>query len=418
MRIGMLSQWFDPEPGPAAIPGVLARELARTGHTVSVLTGYPNYPLGTVYPGYTQRWREVSRPAPRISVTRVPLHPSHDGSALGRSMNYASFALSASTSGALRGADALWVYNSPVSVSLPLLLHSRYGRVPYFLHVQDVWPDSLLESGMFPGGAAGRVAARVIDGIVRLTERRAAVIGVISPGVRDLILERHPSADPAKIIYVPNPTDESLFRPTNRVGGDGQDDGAGVDVAPDRPFTVMYVGAIGDVQSLETLLDAAEILAGHDHLRFAVVGDGIARDRLETDARRRGLSSVTFHGRVPKESVPALMASADAQLVSLAASPFLRLTTPSKIASLLASEVPVIGHLDGDGARLLRESGAAVTAAAGDASALASAVLAMHDVGPAGRRAMARRGRRYYEQHLTAQVTAARIVESLEAVAR
>ena len=55
MKIGLLSQWYDPETGPAALPGVYAREFARLGHGISVLTGFPNYPEGQIYPGYKMR---------------------------------------------------------------------------------------------------------------------------------------------------------------------------------------------------------------------------------------------------------------------------------------------------------------------------------------------------------------------------
>ena len=52
MRIGIFSQWYEPEPGPAALPAVLGRALAERGHEVHVLTGFPNYPSGKLAPGY------------------------------------------------------------------------------------------------------------------------------------------------------------------------------------------------------------------------------------------------------------------------------------------------------------------------------------------------------------------------------
>lgn len=412
MKIGVLSQWFDPETGPAAIPGVFAREFVRSGHEVSVLTGFPNYPEGRLYPGYRQRLRGVSS-ADGIQVTRVPLYPSHSASSLGRALNYASFAGSATVLGgsAFREVDAVWVYNSPVSVSFPLFRHTRRGRVPYFLHVQDVWPESLMESGMFPSGTIGRSVARMIRRIVRATENHSAVVGVISPSVRDLIMSRNPTIDPAKIIYVPNPTDEELFQPVSNFP-------VAVDAMREDVFTVMYVGAIGDVQGLDTVLDAARILLSRSDLRFSIVGDGIARERLEREAQDRGLKNIVFHGRIAKELVPETMSTADAQLVSLANSEFLRHTTPSKISSLLASEVPVIGLIAGDGAQLLKDSGAALVVEPGDAEALADAVTRMADMPADERQRMAKSGRSYYIAHLSAAVTGARVVNALKGALR
>lgn len=413
MKLGILSQWFDPEPGPAAIPGVFAKEFVRLGHEVSVLTGYPNYPQGELYAGYRQRIRERSA-EDGVTLNRVPLYPNHSSSSIGRIANYASFAASAATlgAGALKDVEAMWVYNSPVTVSLPLMTHSRRGRIPYFLHVQDLWPDSLIESGMFPQGRIGKVAAAVVRRIVKSTEDHAAAVGVISPSVRKLILERNPDLDPAKIIYVPNPTDEHLFRPVASIRGNGPD------ARKSDVFTVMYVGAIGEVQGLDTVIEVATRLLSHSEIRFSFVGDGISRARLEELARNRRLTNVEFLGRISKERVPEELATGDVQLVSLAESAFLRYTTPSKIASLLASEVPIIGQIAGDGATMLRDSGAALVVAPGDADALTDAVLAMAKMSPQERQSMAVRGRNYYNSNLSAQVAASRVVTALKGSTR
>src|SRR5450755_2089968 len=97
MRALFLTQWFDPEPG--ALRGLpLAKWMRGRGHDVEVVTGFPNYPGGRIYPGYrvAVRQRETMSGVP---VLRVPLYPSHDATIAGRFLNYGSFALSASTIG-------------------------------------------------------------------------------------------------------------------------------------------------------------------------------------------------------------------------------------------------------------------------------------------------------------------------------
>src|SRR6187551_3181899 len=85
MRILYLTQWFEPEP---AFKGLaFAKALVERGHEVEVVTGFPNYPIGKVYPGYRVRayQREV---IDGIVVHRVPLYPSHDRSSFRRGLNY------------------------------------------------------------------------------------------------------------------------------------------------------------------------------------------------------------------------------------------------------------------------------------------------------------------------------------------
>lgn len=411
MKIGMISQWYDPEPGPASLPGVYAREFGGLGHSVKVLTGFPNYPTGNIYHGYRQSFRNTT--VNDIgSITRVPLIPSHDTSALGRVANYVSFAASASLlgAGALRGVDALWVYNSPATVTLPLMVHSAFGKIPYFLHVQDLWPESLIESGMLRGETLKKVAQPLIEKVVSLAERKAAVIGVISPSVRDIILERNGHLA-EKIIYVPNPTDEQMFRPVSELRNE-------LGVFPDPAFfTIMYAGAVGEAQGLATLLNAAvSVQKTHPQVRFRIVGDGNSRKALEARAQDLGLKNIDFVGRVAQNEVPKMMTTADAQLVSLAPADYLRYTTPSKIASLLASRVPIVGHIAGDGAAMIKDSGAGFVVEPGDIAGLAKAVTDLADLGEPARDLMASSGHEYYTRNLSAVSAATKIASSLTRV--
>src|SRR5580704_14063952 len=130
MRLTFLTQWFDPEPG--ALRGLpLARELVRQGFEVEVVTGFPNYPGGRIYPGYRMRpWqREV---VDGVSVLRVALYPSRDRSAVRRIANYGSFALSAGVLGPAltRPADVLYVYHPPPTSGLAAAAFRAVREVP------------------------------------------------------------------------------------------------------------------------------------------------------------------------------------------------------------------------------------------------------------------------------------------------
>src|SRR5258707_5397537 len=98
MRILYATQWFEPDP---ILKGAyFAKLLQERGHDVRVVTGFPNYPEGVLYPGYNLKWlrRDIVQDVP---VDRVPLYPNHSRSVLGRILNYASFAVSLSVYGIL-----------------------------------------------------------------------------------------------------------------------------------------------------------------------------------------------------------------------------------------------------------------------------------------------------------------------------
>src|SRR5207249_10561617 len=93
MKISIISQWFQPEPGTGR-GRPFAKWLHAGGHDVRALTGFPNYPGGRIYPGYKMALLQRERMDP-IEVLRVPLYPSHDQSGARRVASYVSFAAAA-----------------------------------------------------------------------------------------------------------------------------------------------------------------------------------------------------------------------------------------------------------------------------------------------------------------------------------
>lgn len=399
MKIAMVTQWFDPEGGSAAIPGSVARALQARGHEVEVVTGFPNYPHGRLYDGYRIRFRrrEVVR---GVNVTRVPLYPSHDRSPVRRTLNFLSFMLSAATLGAwsVRRSDVVLVYSTPATVGLAGVVLRRLLRRPFVLYIQDLWPDTVTATGMVPARFAGAVE-RVLDAFCRSVYAAAERIAVISPGMRDRLIERGVPADKIDIVY--NWVDEDVFRPVESS-------------ACVNRFEVMYAGNLGDVQGLETALHAVASLADLPDLHLRLVGNGVARPRLEALAESLGIGDrVHFEGVRDVSEMARTMASADVQLVSLSDDPLFHITMPSKIQAILACGQPLISSAPGDAARLTVESGAGLATSAGDVAGLADALRTMAARSPEERGDLGRRGREFYDARLSAAVGAAALEQAL-----
>jgi len=110
--------------------------------------------------------------------------------------------------------------------------------------------------------------------------------------------------------------------------------------------------------------------------------------------------------------MPLFYRQADALFVSLRPDPLFALTVPSKVSSYLAAGLPIIGMLDGEGARVIEEAGAGVTCPAGDSMALAAAVRRLRALPGQTRQAMGETGRCYYE----AEFSFLQIVDQLESL--
>lgn len=387
LRILIVSQYFWPESFRI---NDLALALQERGYEVTVLTGLPNYPSGRLFEGYNW-WKKRHDNFKGISVCRVPLFLRRKGKGWQLALNYLSFVLFGCLLGpwVLRGQDfdAIFVYEpSPVTVGIPAILLRKLKQAPMLFWVQDLWPDSLFATGAIKS----RFILSLIRRMVRWIYRHCDMIPVQSRGFIEPVTRIGGTRE--KIGYFPN-WSEALYQP--------------LQLPPDAPercevpsegFVVMFAGNLGVAQSLETILDAAETLR-EKSVYWVVLGDGRQRPWMEEQISARGLEKVCLLGRRPLETMPAYFSLADAMLVTLRTDPVMMATIPGKIQSYLACARPILGALDGEGAKVIQESGAGFAVASGDAQGLAAAVLKMSEMGEVERQAMGDAAAAYYQKN-------------------
>src|SRR3989442_1567646 len=206
MRVGILTQHYPPEPFHR--PADLARWLTGRGHQVSVITGFPYYQAGALYPGTRMRvWsREV---VAGVNVLRVPLYPDHSRSAVRRILNYGSFSISATVLGCVLSGpvEVMYVEHPSTILGLAACFLSRVRRVPFVYGVDDVWPESVEASGML----RHHTLLKTIDRLERVVYRRAGAIAVISEGNRRQLIAK--GVPPDKVHFIPHYANEDIFRP-------------------------------------------------------------------------------------------------------------------------------------------------------------------------------------------------------------
>lgn len=396
IRVLLLTQWFDPEPTFKGL--AFARELLRQGIEVSVLTGFPNYPSGRLYPGYRVRLRQ-REVVDGIEVIRVPLYPSHGQSAVGRIMNYTTFAASAIAFGLgmARKADVVYAYHPPLTVGVAAASLRLLVRTPVVLDIQDMWPDTLRATGMI---SDPRIL-RMVAGVCRWVYRRVDRIVVLSPGFRELLLRRGVPESKVEVIY--NWADESsLHAPVGRVPREFP--------GPER-FRVLFAGNMGKAQALDTVLEAARLLQSRaSRVSFVMLGGGVEVARLRSKAAELELRNVQFLPPVPMAEVGTLLNAADALLVHLRDDPLFEVTIPSKTQAYMASGKPLLLAVRGDAAELIRRADAGVVAEPENAPALAAAADRLAGLSPPQLEAMGRRARQHYDRHLSIHEGTARFV--------
>jgi len=403
MRILFLSQHCDPEPFTRICP--LARVLSERGHSVEVLTGFPNYPQGRLYPGYRQRFLQ-REDLGGVPVLRVPLFPDHSRSAIRRIVSGVSLSLSTTLWGLhyARRPEIVFCYGHPNIVWGARVLQWRFG-IPWIYDVQDLWPDTILASGITPP----RFLMKIIESYVNRLYCQAPGLTAISPGLREALIARGAAAECVWTVY--NWADET--RPlcvareaalAKRWGLEGK-------------FVVMYAGNLGLAQGLEAVLEAAALLAPRrPEVHIVFMGSGVKEPELKALAQRRQLPNVTFIPHQPPAEMGRYLGLADALLIHLLPHPLFDITIPSKTQDYLRSGKPIVMATRGDAAELVRRAGAGVLCEPGDAHSIAAAIEKMASLSPEQLHQMGQAGPAFYERELSLRLGAQRFEEIFQEV--
>jgi colanic acid biosynthesis glycosyl transferase WcaI len=380
LRILVVSQYFWPENFRI---NDLVEEFVRRGHEVTVLTGRPNYPDGQFFRDFLENPSHFNE-YKGATVVRVPILPRGQGG-VRLLLNYISFALSASFIGpwrlSRRKFDAIFAYEpSPITVGIPAAVMRAFTGAPLTFWVLDLWPETLEAIGV----VRSKVMLKLIGSLVSTIYAHC-----------DLILAQSNSFIPQiaryagrgrRIEYFPSWA-ESLFV---LQGGE---------LAPEVTvksgcFNIMFAGNIGESQDFPAILSAAEQLRAHSNIRWLIVGDGRMAGWVTEEIKKRALEhSVLMLGRYPVERMPSFFRHADALLLSLKDEPIFAMTIPGKLQSYLASGIPLLAMLNGEGSAVIQNAQAGLTCPAGDYAALAEAVLQLSAMSNEERKTMGMRGK-------------------------
>ncbi|MFS8531724.1 glycosyltransferase family 4 protein [Sphaerobacter thermophilus] len=395
MRVLFLTHFFPPEIGPPQTRILeTARDLQQMGHAVAVLTTFPNYPSGEIPAGY--RGRVLMREEMEgIPVVRSWLYAAPNRGFLRRSLSHLSFALSALPAATRLPwrPDVIVVDMHPLFLCVTAAILGRWWGVPYVLNAGDLIPEQAVAYGVM----RNPIAIRVTRALASFALNHAAQVVPFTRGIEAALRERGIPPERLHLIYYG--ADVELFQEPIP---EGETIPGLESIAPDA-FVVMYAGTHGLPHALDTVLDTAELLADEPDVHLLLVGDGGEKPRLVAKARERGLANITFLDPVPRRLLPALYRRADACLVTLRRSDWLRdFALSSKVFDVMAAGRPAIVAAEGETADVVEHACAGLCVPPEDPAALAEAIRALR-ARPALARQLGENGQRYVAAHVSRQ---------------
>lgn len=410
MKLLIVSQYFKPELLPI---NYVVSLLAKEGFDIEVLTAKPNYPSGVFFEGHGF-FSKITEEVEDITVYRLPILPrGRNHSAIGLSLNYLSFIVSASILAPFllrkKNYDMVFVYGtSPIIKTIPALFIGKIKKIPVILWVQDLWPDSINSTSY----KIPKIFVNLIKYFVRYIYKNVDLILVTSSGFIEKIISDF-DINNRKVFHLPNIIDEIFLSKRLKKESIKND----LENYSGK-FNILFTGNIGSAQSIETVIESASILKknGIDEINYLIVGSGSKIDDHKALISMRQLDNVNFLGQYPIECMPIFIEFADILLITLRDEEAFSLTVPNKMQSYLASKKPIIGALNGAGAELIKSINCGLVSEAENAEKLAQNSIDMMKMSKSELQKMALNGFSYFEKNYSDDIFVLKLKEYIELV--
>lgn len=403
MKILYLHQFFaGPDaPGPAQ-PRAFMRYLADRGHQVTVLACDLNAYNEQIEP-------EESYDSPdsdgSFKVIRLPVPRNLRGGLKNRLNTYARFAWSAYRQGkTLPKPDVVMVSIQPLFSGIAAKKLAKHWRIPWLLELRDLWPDALVVKK-----AIAPWQGWLLERMARSLYFSADRVVSLTPGIKTELLKKGISSD--RLDLLPNGFQPASFelppnsREETRRHYEWEDQ-----------FVAVYTGTHVEVTAIDVIVRAGGLLRDRPDIRLDLFGSGQSKAAAVALAEEMNLTNVHFHDPVPKSKIPAILAGADAGIMTLFESPLIHIYFENKLIDYMGAGLPIVAAMDGVQADLIRREEAGQVVSGLDHEGLARCIREVADQ-PDASRIMGEKGRHFISRTLDQDRILERYAQALEALA-
>lgn len=370
MNVLVLSINYSPEAtGFAPHTAALCEHLAKGGHRVGVITGFPFAPYWSRSPEYRKRFITRER-LNDVEITRVThFIPRRAGQMLQRLLMEGTFCLTGALALAL-GRRPRWnaiVYvGAQPSIAMLARVLATIHRIPYLVKITDLAAQAAVDVGIIKAP----FLRRILDKFEYAAYSQAAGASVLCGGFKDALIENGYPADRIRVIY--NSEDLEAIRPV----ATGEAFRKSNNLSPDH-FVVLYSGSMGIKQGLDNIVEASRLLKeDYPNVRWVLVGDGELKPLLQKLILENNLAEqVRLLPLQPETEMSSMFSSADVLLLNQL-SQVKDSVIPGKLLTYMAAGKPVLAAINStsQAAMIIEEAQGGILVTPEDPASLADAV--------------------------------------------
>lgn len=384
MKTLVVTQYFWPEEFRI---NDICEGLVEKGHEVEVLTGLPNYPYGKLFEGYSFFSRGVKE-YKNIKINRCYLIERGQNSSIKLALNYTSFVISSLfhiPKLITRNFDNIFVFQiSPITSAIPAIILSKLKKIPSSIYIQDLWPETFYSIININNKKIQKILKKICISIYNAFDQ----IMIASEGYKKILVDA--GIDESKIVYLPQWA-EDIYSEVNTEKVINKSDG---------DFIVTFAGNIGKAQSVDTIIEAANLCKENKNIKWTILGDGSEFENIKLLVEKYNLKdTVSLLGRKPSSDMPKYFSQSDALIVTLKDTDILRITLPAKVQSYMASGKPILGGISGAGMNVIKESNCGLVSEAEDAKRLCENAVELYNMTQTERDILGSNGKTYFKDN-------------------
>lgn len=361
MKILVVCQYYYPEPFRITD---ICESLVKRGHNVTVLTGLPNYPEGRVLDDYRhgKRRNEILNGVKIVRCFEIGRGNSH----IKLFLSYISYAVSATLKALSikEEYDVILVNQlSPILMGIPAMAYKKRHHKKILFYCLDLWPDSLAAGGV----KEDSIIYKIFYKISKWIYNSADMIFVSSNMFKDYF--KHTlKIDTVNIKHLPQYAEDLFTQNTEDVAFEI------ASTSINKTYNFVFAGNVGNMQSVETIVKAANELDYNSNSIFHIVGDGSKLDECKQLTNDLGLTNIIFYGRRPLNEMPQFYKMADAMLITLKDSKYISYTLPGKVQTYMAAGKPILASLNGETRLVIEKAACGFSCEAEDYKGLAQLI--------------------------------------------
>lgn len=409
MKLLLLTPYFNPEQMASThLDNNRYEAFAEAGIKMELYTPMPTRGISeAVRAEYKNRKREESY-HDMMSVYRFSMHGERKNPIL-RALRYIFCSIKQFYYGTkAKDIDLIYLVSTPPIQGFLGGILKKIKKVPFVYNLQDIFPDSLVGTGLARKKGLIWQVGRVIEDF---TYKHADKIIVISEDFKRNIMAK--GVPEEKIVVIYNWVDQNAVKNIDR-----KDNKLFDKYYLDRnKFYITYSGNIGLTQNMNLLLDVAKGLEDIEKIHFVLIGEGAYKEQVKEIITRNNIKNVTLLPFQPYEDISHVFSLGDVGII-ISKPGVGENSVPSKTWSIMSASRPVLANFDENEIKtILSENECGVFTKAGDKQAFTDAILELYRNRELCRK-YGENGRKFVMENLTREIGTQKYIDVIKSVVK